>query len=165
MGGFLVQRIWMYKVFWLWTCYNSSYLLNYCMFNDSYGFSNKMQIQLLYLCPPICLFHHQKLLKYNVGILIGVCCIYCMCCLSPAVTMVNMFHYHWQCDRMTFWYCLYASLIILITTQKPHDPVNLKQTFYFTANGKNKERETDGKKGKKKERGNISETFYSNSGV
>jgi hypothetical protein len=45
--------------------------------------------------------------------------------------------------------------------------VNLKQTFSFTANGtyKNKERETDGKKGKSKERVNISETFYSNSGV
>jgi hypothetical protein len=45
--------------------------------------------------------------------------------------------------------------------------VNLKQNFSFTGNGtyQNKERETDGKKGKKKERAIISETFYSSSGV
>lgn len=58
---------------------------------------------------------------------------------------------------------IYAYFIVFITTQRPHDPVNLKQTSSFTANGtyKKKERETD----KKKERGNVSETFYSNSGV
>ena len=62
---------------------------------------------------------------------------------------------------------IYAYFIVFITTQRPHDPVNLKQTSSFTANGtyKKKERETDRKKGKKKERGNVSETFYSNSGV
>ena len=143
----------MYKIFWPWICYNSSYLLNYCIFNDSYGFSNKMHIRLSYLCPFMCLFHLQKHLKCNV--FEEVCCICYICCLS-ALIMVNMFHCHQQCDRMTCCYCIYAYLIVCITTQKPHEPVNFKKkkkNFFFHCKWNlQQQRKRDRQKERKKER-------------
>jgi hypothetical protein len=62
---------------------------------------------------------------------------------------------------MACYYCTYT--YVLITAKKLHDPVNLKQTFSFTANGTYKQKE--GRKERKKELGNSSEIFYSSSGI
>lgn len=109
MGGFLVQSMWIYKIFWLWMCNNSNYLLNYYMFNYSYRFSNKMHIRLSHLCPSICLFHLQKLLKYNVFEEV------CVLPVSHMLSITNSDHGKhvslsstvWQDDMLLLHICIY----------------------------------------------------------
>ena len=109
MGGFLVQSMWIYKIFWPLMCYNSNYLLSYCMFNDSYRFSNKMYIRLSYLCPSICLFHLQKLLKYNV--FEEVCVLHILHKLSITSSdhgkHVSLSSTVWQDDTLLLDVCIY----------------------------------------------------------
>lgn len=161
MGGFVVQSMWIYKIFWPWMCYNSSYLLNYCMFNDSYRFSNKMHIRLSHLCPSICLFHLQKLLKYNV---FEEVCVLHISHILPITSNDHSKHVSFsstvcQDDMLLLHICLFNCIYNHTETSQSCEFKKKKKTFSFTANGtyNNKERDTHRKKGEKKERGNVSE--------